>query len=296
MTKNGIGPLMSWPVALTKQVEVKSMLGKDELQYIFSYAATDLSLEINTRFDWNFNSSNPNPDAHDFSRIIITNTVILAVELTKALGFASTFQRYNVKSDLKLVTPKLHNDDPEWKRESSPPTYYRMRYITPFDGMVYSKPSKSRLRRLLGTKPNGQDSLAQLTLSMEDFQNPIYHIKDPNLLLRDSKFTDSAKRITDFFNSTTLEVRLPGRVSLPLASYYIGRTNPNYFSTTEFLMTPNTSTTAGIGLLNMMDKFGMKGIYGPRTLKVLQEIGWSTLQKPQTIELSVPEESQSDWL
>lgn len=75
----------------------------------------------------------------------------------------------------------------------------------------------------------------------------------------------------------TVAARFSDGKTLKLDHLSIGNLNSDLFDSQEFLMT--------VGLRQLMAKRKMNTIFGPKTLRVLEEIGWPTSKNPQSIEL-----------
>jgi hypothetical protein len=86
--------------------------------------------------------------------------------------------------------------------------------------------------------------------------------------------------------STGLVAKLSNSNTLKLDSQFLGNVDRSLFESREFLMT----ATAGLrrqALEALMNKFEMKSIYGPDTLRVMEEIGWVSRNKAEYAELQV---------
>ena len=283
--------MLSWPYALAQQLDLTPTVPKEVVSKIHSFVDDDIVITFNTRFDWSFGQQQVAQESYDFNRIFVIILVILAVEITKALGFDTSLFEYKTGAGELFVIPKL------MELETVSYLNYiaqikRLYYISPWDSLVYRVPSKSLLERCLNAlnckkaPTNVVNSVAEIGHRLEELQNPIYRFSHVLQLLRIPSFRESARILTEIFKSSkTLVLNLGGGKSLKLDTNVIGRSHHSYFSTSEFLMTPNTTETPGISLKDLMNRHGMNGIYGPLTLTAMERIGWPVKKNPQIIRL-----------
>ena len=106
-------------------------------------------------------------------------------------------------------------------------------------------------------------------------------------------FTTVAKLVNNYFITSVPNLILTNSKILPLNENVWGRLNATLFSgTDDFLMTnPNLNST----LDQKLEKYGVENMFGGNTLKVLEDIGYSTRRK---VTRFVVEEdlTKDDWV
>ena len=188
----------------------------------------------------------------------IINTVVAAREITKGLGFSSGLAYYNnvLPSNMPYVAPKLHSDSSQ--------TYFEPPSV--LDSLLYA----NNLPVLGFTN----------SITMPTYTN----INKELFMARMEVLPSNKDACSDLYvlaTSPNLVARLP-QGDLPLYSVLeVGGKEVQYQTILqspqdpEFLMSP-LADTVGRNLISEMVNRNMKHIYGPKTLQVLEAIGYPT--------------------
>ena len=181
------------------------------------------------------------------------------------------------------------------KVQTSVGTYY-MAYSTPLDSLLHTTPFKT-IQRCFGVlncwTPTKYvyESIGKYTQQLDPFQMKVYNTLDDHLLTNNRSFLSPAKKLSSLIYSP-LEARFSDGSGLKIDSWNLGYVRGTLSASSEFLMTLAASNS-GTSLLEQMEANNMSSIYGPGTLKLLEEIGWSTRKNPRDIKLVVNEEAKS---
>ena len=281
--------MLSWPYALAKQIDLTQSAPKEVVLYINSFLDPDIRIQFNSRLQWSF-GQHVAQESYDFNRKLDLMVVILAVEITKALGFSSVLVRYPplngpLSVDNFLIAPELVVID-IIRYHGAEARINQMYFITPLDRLTFGVPNKSLLEGCLDflgcrSAKDPPSSVANVSVGLEPFMG--INLTDSHS--RNRTFWVQIRKLTSIFQSDTPFLKLNGGLSLQLDREFIGRTSRTLFSSPEFLMTPNTTNTTGVALRDMMNTYGLEGIYGPLTLSAMESIGWPTRRKLQDLRL-----------
>ena len=159
--------------------------------------------------------------------------------------------------------------------------WYFMNCITAFDSLMHVVPTKilQDCKKFLsgGKCKYKYDSIAAITKQLEPVQ-----MKPFRLPLRDKATLDVILQLKSKIE-LPIVAKFSDNSTLPLSSNF-GYLESKLFDSKEFLMTKE-SVESGEHLTSLMARHGMNhSIYGPETLKVLEEIGWPTRRRPQNIQ------------
>lgn len=117
---------------------------------------------------------------------------------------------------------------------------------------------------------------APLTLALQEYL--LKKITSPNLqsfILNTLQVLSVTRRLYSILDET-LVAKFDDNTTLKLDHESFGNVDNSMVNTTEFLMTRAARSFTGYGLGELMTRYEMKSIYGPQTLKLLQQIGWAT--------------------
>ena len=161
-----------------------------------------------------------------------------------------------------------------------------MSYISPLDALLIGKQGTSFVPITRTTK-----ILEKTQMKVQRYDLSLFQHNDP--FQRDKAAYLAAERLyhllqgpiyAKFSDNTFLQIARTGtQISVYGNSTYSGE---------EFLMSvPIRGSNCSLGTL--MKKNGMESIYGPMTLKVLEEIGWPTRRNPKPLNLKKLESAAS---
>ena len=192
--------------------------------------------------------------------------------MTHGLGFNSNLLSYKVQHGRKLdyLAPCL--------TENRGPTT-KFVPISVFDSMIHGSESFSVLNKDLL-------SIGELNMDYNSFIREVE--SNPKVLSAATKFYNNA-------DSSNLQMVLPDGTRILLSSneneqgtyqsgWSISHLHFSMASTMDFLMTPESGS--GETLNSILSFLGTDSIYGPKTLKILSVLGYSTPQKMRLLNLT----------
>ena len=104
-----------------------------------------------------------------------------------------------------------------------------------------------------------------------------------NYLQSNSTFVNAASQLNKLYQTNGLCLHLPHDVKLLLQNeMYL---DDEYFDTLDFLMTKETVNSFGLAMVDKLQSLHTRWIYGPKTLMVMEEIGYSTRRNPELVRL-----------
>ena len=104
-----------------------------------------------------------------------------------------------------------------------------------------------------------------------------------NYLQSNSTFVSAASELYKLYQTNGLCLHLPNDVKLLLQNeMYL---DDEYFDTLDFLMTKETVNSFGLAMVDKLQSLHTRWIYGPKTLMVMEEIGYSTRRNPELVRL-----------
>ena len=259
---SSIGPILAYPDILSKQTSWEGV--PTEVTHIIrSYMPEDISMQFNSVQGWNFDYHSPTQKRkHDFS-------FVFARELTKAMGFKSGLKLDITERGDQLRVPRaMHLPD------VGPDSGLYMNPITPFDSLTF------------GFKdPNSnEDSVLNVSKGFKKYLLRPLSVAESTAQDGDSNFFRTGLLLNSIYKSQSLELRLRDGQTIRLDGRIPGISN-EFKEKEDFLMVAYGTAYQSINLKENIVKHGMQTIYGPKTLAVLEEIGWPTRRNPIQLEL-----------
>ena len=138
---------------------------------------------------------------------------------------------------------------------------------------------------------NGDKSLAEMAIPIVSFGERINLFQGYKYALFSNKTVkDSATLLYHTMNTERLHFKAAFGLQLPAHSIPGQIISPNHFDMTlkngtELIMCPQGDL--GTTLNGILDAKGMKSVFGPITLKLIEAIGFSTRSNPQMIALRI---------
>ena len=235
------GQLLRYPQALVKQVSNNQFSG------------VDITIVANSEVEWYFGNGPIEVGLFDFEYFLVR-------ELTHGLGFHSLFEpRVNSATNEGYIIP-----EPK------------------FSGVLTKFLPTIAFQSLLHT---GNQSVLELSSRIQSYPPMAVGLFKYIQMFEKSKgMFPLAVELYKMATNDELQVQLKNS-SLKLycpqefSPGSINRLDPSLFPTEEFMMT--AMTPLGMTLKNEMEKRGMRQVYGPLTLQVLEELGYSTSKSPK---------------
>ena len=194
-----------------------------------------------------------------------------ARELTRGLGFRTELVHYTTMKIAAFIGPAVISKS-SFLNMQPKLSIYRPSI---FDGLIYGELSNQRF------------SFVQLVNIIISFARSSKFTRDQYLQgiqrNRDVKFAGST--LYNLIYRGKLEAKFGNEGALPIQGTVLGFGYVDYRldDTPEFLMTLGGSKT--YKLIDKMRELDMSTIYGPKTLSVLEEMGYSTRRKKQHLDL-----------
>ena len=287
---NLVGQMFSYPSALVKQTYQIRRLPVEARRHVYSYLPSDISITFNALKSWH---GHQGVNLERFPQSL-SFELIAAQEITKGLGFMVNTRNilfppsFTSQPSLNFMLP------PPPERDLSirvPPVYFNqsgwsyLGNISPFESLIYEVPPKN-IFQTIGLISNNY-SVAEISKPFSKFQPARKSITEYEAdLLNNRLFYDTGFQLRQVYaglKEKPLQIHLKdGTVMNMINETYL---DPKYFSTSEFLMTAQVRTAYGLTLREKLQSLGMDSIYGPNTLKVLEEIGYMTRRKSQRLQL-----------
>ena len=288
---NQIGPLMAYPTSVVKphfnrywryinQALHENLLHKsDTIQNIYDFASEcDISWNINSNINqqWYFGKGEFQRDEHDFQRMA-------AKAITHGLAFSSNLEESIVDTIPVTLPVRLGS-------EESQSQYYARR--TPLDNLIHGPVRPSPDRRLLATmrrvpwRPAQILPLSTLWDRLDTIGIHDTRFNATNRLLRNNEAIEVGEQFRPTMRSPLLEARFRNGAVLPVVFNQARGYDVNLGATNaaEFVM--GSSFLTGLSLSQLMQRAGTTQLFGPLTLSVFEEVGYSTLRKPQVVQFS----------
>ena len=195
--------------------------------------------------------------------------------MAKSLGFKSNLlYYYDSVTNFQQMGPQyisesgrdFYNGGENWKSYLS--------YISPFDSLIQSSSDNEKF-----------DSVAVEALNFERFYNQNYTGLEIRQLLSTHGFSTTTRKLYTMSNSKILVAKLSDGTSMPLDRLSLGLASPVLRDTEEALVSSHNQHSWGFQLSPILERFSMETIFGPDSLKLLEEIGYSTRRNPQQLKL-----------
>ena len=289
---NQVGQMFSYPSALVKQTYQIRRLSVEVSRHVFSYLPSDISITFNSFKSWH---GQQGANLERFPQTLSIE-LIAAQEITKGLGFMVNTRNILFPPSVTFQQPSLNfMMSPPLERDLSlrvPPVYFNqsgwsyLGNISPFESLIYEVPPKN-IFQTIGLISNNY-SVAEISKPFSKFQPARKSVTEYEAdLLNNELFNDTGIQLFQVYNAGSkakpLQIHLKdGTMMNMLNETYL---DPKYFSTPEFLMTAQVRTAYGLTLREKLQSLGVDSIYGPNTLKVLEEIGYMTRRKCQRLQL-----------
>ena len=251
----------------SKEYLVPQSLVKQQAKLPKQYSSdkSDFTIQINTRKNWNFvpNLMEITKDQHDLELVVVH-------ELTHGLGFSSDLEcnEHYEYSGEHYLAPRVSRSEDRMSIGFLPVSIY--------DSLIYSR----------------FGSIGGLCGLLRKFHRPISS-KSAFLSKMDCDPEFMAVGLVLFIIATSNDARLifpdgtDAAVKTVLGSFAKGKSlchlADTFKSSADFLMT--SSATKGTTLNSEMAKYNSTSIYGPKTFKVLETLGWPTRSSPNAIPL-----------
>ena len=271
---SSIGPTLAYPEFLSKQSSWEGV-PTDVTLIIRSYMPEDISMRFNSVQSWNFDYHSPTQKRkHDFS-------FVFARELTKAMGFKSGLKLDITERGDQLRVPRAMHL-PVVGQDSG----LYMNPITPFDSLTFGIKDPKRTRKCFNDVFcfSNEDSVLNVSKGFNKYLlRPLFGAEStaPN---GDTDFYRAGLLLDSIYESPGLELRLRDGQTIRLDNRIPG-ISKEFKETEDFLMVADGTAYQSINLKENIIKHGMQTIYGPKTLAVLEEIGWPTRRTPIQLEL-----------
>ena len=288
---------MAYPNILAKQFDFSRVFIPENLKKVQDYSPYDLELNfIAQQYNLGFEDLEVENegeldhllDGLDMDRVHsepMDLAMVVARELTKAMGASSNLERYSEPN--RYAGPEIISNS----------SHHYLSYISPFDSFIYGVPplsgnKRTRSSEVISNRERLGQSVANIAKEMEAIQLIVY--SGPNL---DSltipvasnipSFAASTRKIYQSITTPGLELRFSSGVRIPLQSLRLQdrllTLDASLSTTPDFLL--SDFDLRGVRLSTRMREFAMKSIYGPKTLSLLEAIGWPTRRNPNHIKL-----------
>jgi hypothetical protein len=197
------------------------------------------------------------------------------------LGFSTELKLFS-EQGTQLIGLKEHYFLPE---------LYTLRYITPLDALLHQATSNTAQRCLRifsfgRCKAFNLEPIAPVAQQFEPYQ-----LKVLNQEPFDPLMVKLGQKLYSMFDNS-LVAKFQDNSTLRMDPINLGYTDGSLFGGNEFLMTKQ-ARYGNYSLALMMEQRGMKSIYGRDTLKVLEEIGWSTRRNSGNIRIQESQEAKN---
>ena len=277
LKNNVVGPVLAYPEALIRQAVHGTRLQADQqlqqnlgniqippetVENIVEFAGYDCDINFNYEFSdqirWFFGTGFIRANELDFK-------LMAAKALTIGLGFHSNLEIQKIRNS-NITVPRLLNIN----------TFSKM---TPLDNMIYFGPS--RISRNLFRPAVPQD--------IGDDLNPIskFWTKFPAFINKKAKYNQQmyahGYNLYCTLTRDRLEAVSEDGQNVPMKFNELGQFEVMGMRgiDREFLM--STRLRPGVALNQMMEENFLSDLFGPQTLRIFNEIGYATLDNPETI-------------
>jgi hypothetical protein len=251
---------LNYPSALIKQAKLSRPL---------KYGKFDLQLTIDPRMSWNLI---PGLNQTDISKRDLEAYAARAI--MNGLGLQSElgpFQFGNDPDDIDEEIVDLLLPNIEYADGS-----FGLWRFSVFDSMLY-----------------GRTAIADIAKRLMSFKGPKTKNRYVfmNAMMSNAGVIQAGAEINRMMLNDKIQLKLPGGDSILIHHYRSPNYTPvRYFANVlcngpEFLMTPNI--WPGNTLNSEMKTLNVSNILGPRTLKMLESMGYATVNNPQQLELEV---------
>ena len=202
---------------------------------------------------------------------MFVNLVFAARELTRGLGFRTELVHYTTMKIAAFVGPAVISKSSFLNLQSQLSTYRP----SVFDSLIY------------GELSNQRHSFLQLVNIISSFARSSKFTRDQYLqgILKNRNVKFAGNIMYNLLYRGKLEAKFGNEGALPIQGTVLGFGFVDYRldDTPEFLMTLGGSKM--YKLTEKMRELDMSTIYGPKTLSVLEELGYSTRRKKQQLDL-----------
>ena len=265
---SGIGPMLTYPIAAAKQ---SGMEPWEEVRNDYS-PSCDIEISFNKDVDWYFGPEEIGPNSVDFN-------LVAAKEITHGLGFDSNLQRTPAAKDKAFLMPKRHQAGDPSVSESK-----LFSYMSPLDNLSFgSKVSNVEcLKYYLNCQTSiSTTEMAPISAIFKKFEE-IGLFTKPAVIIARLRSVPTSMRLFTSINYDKFEARIDNSTILPLNSTRFGQVADSMANTAEYLMV-STEMNIGRTLTELMANYG--GLYGPMTLAVMEQTGYSSRSNPKKFNL-----------
>ena len=286
------GKRLAYPIGVVKQSKtvlyrlMHKKLANETRSIIYEYLEADFEISFNCRTNWNHQKSSLEDPTTDFD-------LIAAHQITIGLGFDTNLIQYSGSQrgysfqsrGINHIGPKLLFD--------ADTNSLNMSYMSPLDNLMYGKPPTNLAQALLSIfYMQSESKLAPISETFGQFAS--INIFSRNFLqsefslLEKLRFHWIGESLTSIFDARRVEAWFDDGKVLKLDPTYsnIGLVHQDLWRTNDFLMTAFVKETKVLELNDLMRRFNDGKLYGDLTLKVLEEVGYSTYRKPMGIEFA----------
>ena len=266
--------MMTFPMALAKQAKFKyleqtavlktrllpALLPEELGRKVFSFnkELCDFEITFCVPSNWYYGNGTITANQFDFR-------AIAAKKITNALGFNSNYDNFSLARYVSM-DPKIQY----------------LTYMSPLDSLTYGSYSRRPIQARNETSVEVKRSLSSM-LKMYQYTGlygtNFYNLDSINPIQR-YMFGYIRQQISGY---SDWRVELDGLPFLYFSTEGKRLLRSDYRNTSEFLMTRDVFK--GETLASLMNSHNNGKLYGPRTLRVLEEIGHATPRKPIPLEL-----------
>ena len=222
--------------------------------------------------------------------------------MTKALGLQSGLSnQFRYFNSFSMVGPAVRSDESlNFYRDANWTSYLAL--FTPFDSLIHTTPVASILQRCMNNfacfTPQLSDSVSTVASKLEPFLLQNYSRIDLKQLRKNQTLVGQYRKLYRMFDQEKAELRFSDGSTMLIDKHTFGYSSIRLAPSPEFLTSVYNAYTNFNGLHQQISKYKVKNIYGPKTIKFFQEIGYSTRIKGQRIDLTYTERDlqfMDDW-